>query len=86
MKPIVRKKDNKQREHFVHEELGELPISKALQKIKKDDSSVSYDFNKLNPSSQANKGSKWPAIGTAHCFKKSMNDAVCECFSSGREN
>ena len=42
-----RKVNNKELEKFLDEKLGELDISKDLQKVNKDDLLVSYDFNSL---------------------------------------
>ena len=81
-----RKINNKELDKFLERKLGELNISKELQKINKDDLLVSYDFNSLYPSAQIDKDSTWPKIETAYPFKKDMNDAVCYLFNSGKWN
>ena len=55
---------------FLGKKLGELEISKELQKINKDDLLVSYDFNSSYPSAQIDLYSAWPKIETAYPFKK----------------
>ena len=50
-----RKINNKELDKFLEKKLGELNISKDLQKINKDDLLVSYDFNSLYPSAQIDK-------------------------------
>ena len=52
----------------------------------KSDLLVSYDFNSLYPSAQADKDGTWPAIETAYLFKIYMSDTVREIFVSGRWN
>ena len=81
-----RKINKKELDKFLEKKLGNLEISKKLQKINKDDLLVSYDFNSLYPSAQIDKNSTWPKIETAYPFKKYMNDAVCTLFNSGRWN
>ena len=81
-----RKINKKELEKFLERKLGELEISKDLQKINKEDLLVSYDFNSLYPSAQIDKNSTWPKIETAYPFKKHMNDAVCYLFNSGKWN
>ena len=81
-----RKINKKQLDKFLERKLGELNISKVLQKINKDDLLVSYDFNRLYPSAQIDINSTWPKIETAYPFKKYMNDAVCYLFKSGKWN
>ena len=81
-----RKISKKELEKFLERKLGELEISKDLQKINKEDLLVSYDFNSLYPSAQIDKNSTWPKIETAYPFKKHMNDAVCYLFNSGKWN
>ena len=79
-----RKTNKKELQKFLGSKLGELNISKDLQKINKDDLLVSYDFNSLYPSAQINKNSTWPKIETAYPFKKHMGDSICTLFNSGR--
>ena len=81
-----RKINKKEIDKFLEKKLGELEISKELQKIDKDDLLVSYDFNSLYPSAQIDKNSTWPKIETAYPFKKHMNDSICILFNSGRSN
>ena len=81
-----RKIDEKELEKFLEKKLGELEISKELQKINKEDLLVSYDFNSLYPSAQIDINSTWPKIETAYLFKKYMIDAVCYLFNSGKWN
>ena len=81
-----RKINKKELEKFLERKLGELEISKELQKINKDDLLVSYDFNSLYPSAQIDKNSFWPKIETACPFKKYMSDSICSLFNSGRWN
>ena len=78
--------NNKELDNFSERKLGELNISKELQKINKDDLLVSYDFNSLYPSAQIDKNSTWPKIETAYPFKKHMNDSICTLFNNGRWN
>ena len=52
---VYRKINNKELDKFLERKLGELEISKELQKIDKDDLLVSYDFNSLYPSAQIDK-------------------------------
>ena len=47
--------NKKELDKFREKKLGELEISKNLQKINKDDLLVSYDFNSLYPSAQIDK-------------------------------
>ena len=79
-------KNNKDLDKFLERKLGELNISKELQKIDKDDLLVSYDFNSLYPSAHIDKNSTWPKIETGYPFKKHMNDSICTLFNSGRWN
>ena len=81
-----RKINKKELDNFLDKKLGELEISRELQKINKDDLLVSYDFNSLYPSAQIDKNSTWPKIETAYPFKKYMNDGICTLFNSGRWN
>ena len=81
-----RKMNKKELDNFLEKKLGELNISKELQKINKDDLLVSYDFNSSYPSAQIDKNSTWPKIETAYPIKKYMNDAICYLFNSGRWN
>ena len=81
-----RKINKKELEKFLEKKLGELEISKELQKINKDDLLVSYDFNSLYPSAQIDKNSTWPKIETAYPFKKHMNESICTLFNNGRWN
>ena len=81
-----RKINTKELDKFLEKKLGELEISKELQKINKDDLIVSYDFNSLYPSAQIDKNSTWPRIETAYPFKKHMNESICTLFNSGRWN
>ena len=81
-----RKINKKELDKFLEKKLGDLKISRDLQKINKDDLLVSYDFNSLYPSAQIDKNSTWPKIETAYPFKKHMSDAVCTLFNSGRWN
>ena len=76
----------KELDDFLEKELGELKISKELQKINKDDLLVSYDFNSLYSSDQIDINRSWPKIETSYPFKKFMSDAVCTLFNSGRWN
>ena len=57
-----RKINKKELEKFLERKIGELNISKDLQKINKDDLLLSYDFNSLYPSAQIDKNSRWPKI------------------------
>ena len=81
-----RKIDKKELDKFLEKKLGDLEISKDLQKINKDDLLVSYDFNSLYPSAQIDKNSTWPKIETSYPFNTFMNDAICTLFNSGRWN
>ena len=81
-----RKINKKELDKFLERKLGELEISKELQKINKDDLLVSYDFNSLYPSAQIDKNSTWPKKETVYPFKKHMNDAICYLFNSGKWN
>ena len=81
-----RKINKKELDNFLNNKLGNLEISKELQKINKDDLLVSYDFNSLYPSAQIDKNSTWPKIETSYPFKKHMNDAICTLFNSGKWN
>ena len=83
---VYRKINKKELNNFLEKKLGELEISKELQKINKDDLLVSYDFNSLYPSAQIDKNSTWPKIETAYPFKKDMNDAICTLFNTGKWN
>ena len=53
-----RKINKKELDNFLEKKLGELELSKELQKINKDDLLVSYDFNSLYPSAQIYKKKK----------------------------
>ena len=55
-----RKINKKELDKFLDKKLGELEISEELQKINKNDLSVSYDFNSLYPSAQIDINSTWP--------------------------
>ena len=81
-----RKINKKELDKFLERKLGELEISKELQKIIKDDLLVSYDFNSRYPSAQIDKNSTWPKIETAYPFKKYMSESICTFFNSGRWN
>ena len=81
-----RKINKKELDKFLEKKLGELEISKELQKINKDDLLVSYDFNSLYPSAQNDKNSTWPKIETSYPFKKYMEESICSLFNSGRRN
>ena len=71
---------------FLEKYLGELEISKDLQKIKKDDLLASYDFNSLYPSAQIDINSTWLKIETAYPVRKEMNEYICSLFNSERWN
>ena len=81
-----RKINKKELDNFLNNKLGNLEISKELQKINKDDLLVSYDFNSLYPSAQIDKNSTWPKIEASYPFKKYMNESICTLFNSGRWN
>ena len=81
-----RKIIKKELDDFIDKKLGELEISKELQKINKHDLLVYYVFNSLYPSAQMDKNSTWANIETAYPFKKYMNDSICTLFNSGRWN
>ena len=81
-----RKINKKELDKFLDKKLGELEISKDLQKINKDDLLVSYDFNSLYPSAQIDKNSTWPKIETSYPFKKYMNESICSLFNNRRWN
>ena len=81
-----RKINKKELDNFLNNTLGNLEISKELQKINKDDLLVSYDFNSLYPSAQIDKNSTWPKIEASYPFKKYMNESICTLFNSGRWN
>ena len=81
-----RKINKKEFDNFLNNKLGNLEISKELQKINKDDLLVSYDFNSLYPSAQIDKSSYWPKIEASYPFKKYMNESICTLFNSGRWN
>ena len=63
-----RKINKKELDKFLDKKLGELEISKEIQKISKDDLLVSYDFNSLYPSAQIDLSSTWPKIETSYPF------------------
>ena len=65
-----RKINKKELDKFLEKKLGEIEISKELQKIIEDDLLVSYDFNSLYPSAQIDKINTWPKIETTYPFKK----------------
>ena len=71
-------------QEFDNNKPGDLEISKDLQKINKDDLLVSYDFNCLYPMAQADRDTRWPAIDTSYPLTRSMSEAACELFNSGR--
>ena len=81
-----RKIIKKELDDFIDKKLGELEISKELQKINKNDLLVSYDFNSVYPSAQIDKNSTWPKIETAYPFKKHKNHSICTLFNTGRWN
>ena len=76
---IIKKELNK----FPDKKLGELENSKELQKLNEEDLFVSYDFTKY-PSAQIDLNSTWLRTETAYPFKKSISDAICSLFISGR--
>ena len=53
------RKMKKESDKFLERKLGELEISKELQKINKDDLLVSYDFYSLYPGAQIDINSTW---------------------------
>ena len=55
-------------EDFVNKKIGDLEVSKALRRLNKDNFLVSYDFNSLYSSTEADKKSTWPAIETSYVF------------------
>ena len=71
-------------EEFINIKLGGSKNRKDLQKKYIDNLLVSYDFNSLYPSAQADKYSTWPAIETSYAFKKYMNNAICKLCNSDR--
>ena len=79
-----RKINKEELDKFLDKKLGEIEISKDLEKINKDDLLVSYDFNSLYPSAQIDINSTWPKIETSYPFKKYMNESICSLFNSGR--
>ena len=81
-----RKIIKKELDKFIDKKLGELEISRELQKINKDDLLVSYDFNKFYASAQIDINSTWPKIETSYPFKKLMNESIYTLFNSGRWN
>ena len=86
VKKAIEKINKKEFDNFLEKRLGELNISKDLQKNNKDDLLVSYDFNSLYPRAQIDKNSTWLKIETTYPFKKYMSDAVCRLLNSGRSN
>ena len=64
-----RRINKKELDKFLEKKLGELEISADLQKIKKDDLFVSYDFNSFYLSAQIDKNNTWPKIETSYPFK-----------------
>ena len=61
-----RKVNKRELDKFLEKKLGEINISKELQKINKKDLSVSYDFNSLYPNAQIDANSTWPKIATVY--------------------
>ena len=61
-----------------------MDITKSLRMMNKDSSFLSYDFNSLYPSAEADEDSKWPAIETSFPFERFLSDAICELFNSSR--
>ena len=43
---------------------------------------LSYNFNSLCPSAQADVNSNWPKIETSFAFEEYMSDSVCSLFNS----
>ena len=76
--------NKKELDKFLDVILGELEVSKELQKINKDDLLVSYDFNSFYPSAQIDINNSRPKLETAYPFIKYMSDAVCSLFNSGK--
>ena len=60
-----------------------MEVSKALRLINKYDLLVSYEFQSLYPSAEADRDCEWPAVETAYPFKKEMINAVFEFFIGG---
>ena len=81
-----RRINREESDKFLEKKLGELEISKELQRINKDDLLASYDFNSLYPSAQIDSRTTWPRLEMAYLFKKNMRDAVCRLFNRGRWN
>ena len=71
---------------FLDKKLGEMEISREIQKIYLNDLLVSYDFNSLYSSAQIDINSYWPKIEIAYSFKKYKSDAFCSLLNSGRLN
>ena len=81
-----RKTNKRELDKVLEKNLGDLEISKELQKSNKDDLLVSYDFNSLYPSAQIDINSTGLKIETADLLRNYMSDAVGRLFTSGRWN
>ena len=63
MKKLSEKK--KKLEKSLDKKLGELVVSKEIQKFNENDLLVSYNFNSLYPSTQIDENSNWRKIETS---------------------
>ena len=81
-----RKINRKEIKKFLDKKLGEIGIRKDVQKDRKNDLLITYDFNSFNPSAQIEENNTWLKIETAYPFRKHMSVAVCSSFNCGNWN
>ena len=72
----------KAKDKYVNEKLSELPISKKLQDLNRDDLLMAFDATSLYPSAMVD--GKYPKIETGYAFTKDMSSDIVNQFNSGK--
>ena len=70
-----------EKESFINNKLGKLPIHKVLQQLSLDSLLWGYDGVSLYLSAMWNEKSIYPKIETGYAFTKDMNDELVEKFN-----
>ena len=75
--------NEKARDKYVYEKLGELPISMKLKQLNRDDLLMAFDATSLYPSAMVD--GLHPKIETGYAFTKDMNETIVNQFNSGKK-
>ena len=77
----------KAKDKYVNEKLSELPISKKLQELNRDDLLMAFDATSLYLGAMvdcAGGGCNYPKIETGYAFTKDMSSDIVNQFNSGK--